>query len=653
MFDVIALRPIPTAAVDGVSFDRSDDGSRLRLRATRDLTGMRSASYSAVAVGVDFDRSTFPDDVEYLGFAVTQFALPVVAGADLGFDFRPAPNLHAPRAMVPLLARYGHGCTLLAPVTNPHEQIISAIDGVLSWGWHGDLDDVPAGFVTELGVYHGASPTEVLDRWGADVRASAGVQRPSRSSNPITSHLSYWTDNGAAYWYRTEPGRSITESVADAVEQLRADGVPVVGVELDSWFYPHETNRPINEIGYPHDVPPSGAMRWEPRADAFAGPSTGSVASADDDIDDHADDPHDAIDRFAARLGHPPLVLHARHVSPTSPYVDPQHWWVDDLAAQPIDPAFFRRWFDDAARWGATCIEQDWMLMYWFGVRALRAVPGRAMQWQHALDEHARATGVDLMWCMATPADMIAATSLERVIAVRTSDDYRFSDDPALLWTWFLTVNRLVRPLGLVPFKDCFFSNGAPGHGADPIDGDVHAELEALLSAMSSGPVGIGDRRGRTDRGIVMRTCDDDGRLLQPDHPIGLIDGCLFGAPARGDRLAWAITSTTLDGLTWTYVLAINTATDRAVIEDELDLAEIGLSDPHVLYDWRHQTWSVGRLIDATLEPRDWALYVCCPIVDRRAILGDPTKYVTMAGHPRHRRSVEISERVGPTLEGH
>ncbi len=96
--------------------------------------------------------------------------------------------------------------------------------------------------------------------------------------------------------------------------------------------------------------------------------------------------------------------------------------------------------------------------MYWFGVRQLRAVPGRAAGWQRALNHHAQETGVDLLWCMATPADMMLAASLDRVIAVRTCDDYRFADDPALLWTWFLTVNRLANTLGLPAFKDCFFS---------------------------------------------------------------------------------------------------------------------------------------------------------------------------------------------------
>ncbi len=618
----------PADLPHGVRVDFHEDrmgAERVVLVAETALAGVSTGWFTNPVASIAIDPPSLPADVEFLGFAFTQFALPVVAGPQLDFEFNPAPNLHAPRAMLPLLVRSATAgeCVLLAPVSNPHEQIITELDGTLRWGWHGDLDEIPAGLSTELGVYRGARPADVLERWGADLRVAAGVDRRPASANALTSHLSYWTDNGAAYWYRTEAGRTIAESVAEKVEELRALDVPVRAVELDSWFYRHEVSRPIDEFGYPHDVPPSGCWDWKPRPDAFplAGPAESSGPGE-----------LDAIERFADRLGRPPLVLHARHIAPGAPDVDPAAWWVDDLAAHPHDPAWFRRWFDDAARWGATCIEQDWMLMYWFGVRALRAVPGRAASWQRSLNEQAAATGIDLLWCMATPADLIAAVGLDRVIAVRTCDDYRFADDPAMLWTWFLTVNRLVSPLGLRPFKDCFFSAPGVDDRSDPTDGDAHAELEALLSAMSTGPTGIGDRIGRTDRDVVLRTCDADGRLRHPDHPIGLIDDCLFGSPARGERLAWATTSTTIEGRTWTYVVAINTATEHRTITDRVDFAELGLTDAHGIHDWRRGDAIVGTSIEVELAPRDWALFVCCPLGDDGSFTpGDRTKYVTTA----------------------
>jgi hypothetical protein len=583
-------------AVAGVVLDVVDTehGRHLTLRAAVDLRDIATGWFSQLAVGVPLTLAAA--DAQLLGFAFTQFALPVTAGPTLDFDFRPAPNLHSPPALGLLLVTSGDRTTLVAPLSAVHEQIVSVHGGELRWGWHGDLDEVSAGFESTVGIYDGETACEVLDAWAAELQA---LPPRRRDANPITSHLSYWTDNGAAYWYRTEPSRTIGASVVEAVGSLRADGVPVHAVELDSWCYVHETPRPIAEIGYPEEVPPTGMMSWTPRSDVF-----------DTTIDDFRADVDDA-----------PLVIHSRHVSPKSPYLADGDWWVDVLAAQPVDPQFFRRWFDDAVRWGVCCIEQDWMLMYWFGVRALRSAPGRAAAWQDALDRHAADTGVGLMWCMATPADIVHAASLPNVVAVRTSDDYRFAADPALLWTWYLTVNRLASALGLAAFKDVFFSGPS---GEDPIDGDEHAELEALLSALSAGPVGIGDRIGRTNREVVMRTCDADGRLRHVDHPVGLIDECLFGRPARGQRLAWATTTATVGSDVWTYVIAINTSTDHVVVYDTLPL-----DGWRSVLDWRRGALDDLDRLEVTLAPRDWAFWVVAA-PGHRADEGDITKYVTV-----------------------
>lgn len=584
-------------APSGVRIER--DGHRVTLRTERALRGLATGWFARpavwAAIEMDPERAA---SAEYLGFAFTQFALPVVAGPALDFDFHPAHNLHSPSAVGLLLLRSGDRTALVAPLTNVHEQIVAVHEGTLRWGWHGDLDDVPAGFSTTVGVYEAATAELCFAAWCADLRP---LPFRAADGNPITSHLSYWTDNGAAYWYRTEPGQTIADSVATTVEQLHDLGVPVRAVELDSWAYPHETLRPIAEIGYPEEVPPSGMATWTPRPDAYG---------------------DGGIEAFTDRLGQPPLVIHARHISPSSPYVAEGEWWADVLAAHPKDPAFFRRWFDDAVRWGVCAIEQDWMLMYWFGVRALRAAPGRAAQWQQALDRHASETGLGLIWCMATPADFVLAASLPQVVAIRTSDDYRFAADPAFLWTWYLTVNRLAGSLGLRAFKDVFFSGPA---GTDAIDGDAHAELEALLSALSAGPVGIGDRIGRTDPKVVLRTCNADGSLRHTDRPVGLIDDCLFGAPARGERLAWATTTVTeAGGAVWTYVVAINTAHEPVQLADALPLDGV-----RSVLDWRAGTTSSTDRLAVTLAPRDWAYWVVAP-PGRSADEGNLTKYVTI-----------------------
>lgn len=602
-----ALGPFHPRSVDGVRFD--DLGHAVRFTAERELSGLATGRFATPRVHAALRVGELPDPhTQFVGFAFTQFAMPVRASAGRPFDFRPAPNLRSPSAVIPLLLRDSAGrICLLAPLDSWHDQLIAVHQddaGVieLQWGWHGDLDTAPAGFAATLGIYDGESVTEVFARWGAEVRTAAATTKPVRGCDPLTSHLSYWTDNGAAYWYRTEPGRSLVATLEDKLSELDAIGVGIGSIELDSWFYPHEISRPVTEVGYLAEVPPTGMLEWSPRPDVLP----------------------EGVDDLARRLGGRPLVLHSRHVSPESPYLAEGEWWVD-FAAQPVDPQFFRRWFEDAAAWGATCIEQDWLMMYWFGVRQLREVPGRALEWQRTLDRLAGEHDMTLLWCMATPGDLMAAVGLANVVAIRTSDDYRFADDPATLWHWFLTVNRLADALGLATFKDCFLT--ARGDG---IDGDPHPDVEALLSAMSAGVVGIGDRVGRTDVELLGRIARPDGGLVTSDRPAVLADQSFFRSASDGDALCWA-TATSGE---WTYVIALHTATGGAAGTAIADAFEL---DGEVLvYDWRSQTAEPATTIRVELTHRDWALFVCCPItVDadgrRRSLVGDPSKYATMS----------------------
>ncbi|MEM8925377.1 MAG: hypothetical protein AAGD35_17885 [Actinomycetota bacterium] len=609
-----SLLPSPPAltateeVADGVRLERTDD--HLRIVATRPLKGLATGWFNQPAVHVAVEIDDLPRGTRLTGYSFAQFAWPVTGSGDEPFEFHPAPNVHSMPVVLPLLLAAPDGrVALLAPLDAWHEQVIGVVqdDGgirSLRWGWHGDLDEVPEGFAATLGLYEGTSAEALLRQWGEEVMASVGTVRPGRYDDPVVSHLSYWTDNGAAYWYRTEPGDDLPTTLERKAAELRDLGVPIGSFELDSWFYHHEISRPVTDVGYLEEVPPTGMLEWTPRPDVLP----------------------DGIEPLRRRLGDPPLVLHARHVAPTSSYVD-DDWWTE-LSALPEDPSFFRRWFDDAARWGATAIEQDWMVMVWFGLRELRRVPGRALAWQRGLDEAAGDNGLSLIWCMPTPADLLATLELDNVVAVRTSDDYRYAADPADLWYWYLTVNRLAWALGLTAFKDCFFSHDGTGlsDGDDGFGVDPHAEVEAVLSAFSAGIVGIGDRIGRTDVDRVRRLCRPDGMLIKPDRPMAIADQSLFRRRSDNGGLCWATTNSG----PWRYVLAIHTAEDDRPIGDALELEE-----EYLLYDWRAGTARVGRRIDCELARRDWSLHVCCPIEvgpdgSRTALIGDPDVYVTM-----------------------
>jgi hypothetical protein len=560
-----------------------------------------------------------PDDATAFGYAYTEFGLPTFSGPTCArFVLLPT----RPAVVQPLCLRTADQCLLVSPLDAFHEQVIAVPRGRgdaargVRCGWHGDLDGVPAGFASELAVWGGRGVRDTLEAFGAHLRARHATRRPSRYADAAVGRLSYWTDNGAAYWYRAAPGRSVEETLAQAVGELHAQRVPVHAVELDSWFYPHQITRPIDDPGA--SVPPTGLLAWEPRPDALPGGVSG----------------------LRERLGGPPLILHLRHFSGASPYFEGRAAWRDGERAHPVEALpFYEMLFDHAVAWGAVQVEHDWLVDCFLGVRGLRERPGRARAWQQAVDRAAGERGLSLLWCMATPADLLASVALERVAAVRTAGDYRYGMPSPQGWCWFLYGNALARALGLWPFKDVFLSE-ARGGG---LDGDPHAELEALLAALSGGPVGIGDRIGRTDRGVVMRTCRADGVLVKPDAPLAALERCFRAHAHRAEELLAAETYTDQPAGRTHYVLAVHASRAPGTLRLELPLAELGVPRDGAAWlarDWR--SGAVRRLrSDASLAfalaPCEWSLQQIAPLLPAGlAIFGDPALYAS-AGDRRVR----------------
>jgi len=571
----------------------------------------------------------WPTDAGAFGHQYTEFALPTFSDASCaGFFLLPM----RPAIVEPLWLRAGDRVLLVAPLDAFHDQVIAVPRGPdeaargVRCGWHGDLDAVPAGFASEIAVWGGAGHRTLLERHGALLQRRHATARRGRYADEAVGSLSYWTDNGAAYWYRTEAGRDVPGTLEATLAGLREARVPVGAVELDSWFYPHEILRPIDDPRT--DVPPTGALVWEARPDALP----------------------DGVLDLRRRLGDPPLILHGRHFSSRSPYFDRYPAWRDGDRAHPSTPDLFHALLSQARSWGAVQYEQDWLVESFLGVRGLRERPGRARDWQEGLDRAACANGLSLLWCMATPADFLQTLSLRAVGAIRTSGDYRYLVGSESLWCWFLYGNAFARALGLLPFKDVFLSSPGPAAGGggdeegDARSADPHAELEAALSALSAGPVGLGDRLDHTDRGIALRTCRDDGVLVKPDVPVAALERCFRRHAHLWPDPLVADTWSDHPAGRWVYALGLHASRAQDPLEVTLPLAELPL--PEGVADWIAWDWRAGSLarlgadghLAYTLPPRDWRLHVLCPVLPGRiAVVGDPGKYAT-AGDRRIRR---------------
>lgn len=588
----------------------------LRSEALADLDGTATGTYDqpsmAWPVFTPGERADggVPDDLKVLAYQHCEFGLPSVSDAGMaGFFLLP----HRPPTGWPLIATAPDGTSILvAPLDAFHDQVVGLNGGTVRCGWNGDLDRVPAGFSTDLAFIKAPTARDALDRWGRILLGRAGTVRPDPWSDALGATPSYWTDNGAAYWYKTEPGLDVAGSIVAAVEELRADDVPIGAVQLDSWFYPHVDLRPFDTDEWV--VPPSAMVAWEPRGDVLP----------------------EGIPALRERLGNPPLVAHIRHLSSEAPIAAEVPVHVDGPYAVPATSEGYERWLDSCVEWGVATFEHDWLVEVFFGVRGLREEPGRARAWQEGIDRAAGERGVTLQWCMATPADFAQTTTLRNVTSIRTCGDHGYIASAGQLWAWFCTTNALARSLGLAPFKDVF--------RADPEVAGDNGEPEALLSALSTGPVGLGDRVGRFDPSLAMRTCRADGTLIKPDVPIAATSATLLASPAFAPVPMVAEARTVhvdAGGAHTTYLFIAHCATSDDRITGSVSLASLDESAPTgdvIAWDWRAGTAerrSADASLDVDLAREDWTYHVLAPVLPGGiAVIGDASRFVP-AGRPR------------------
>ena len=622
----IAPGPVTSGSIT-TDHEAAHDGSAtvITLRADVATGGLATGIFERPSVGWTFrperrSPGDAPDAMIGVGFQYTEFALPVRASADLAiWTLMP----WRPPIVEPLAALAPDGrCILLGPLDTFFEQVISVpvpddLGRGITWGWHGDLARVPAGFSSSLAVVAGHGLRETLAAYTRLVTERHGTVRPPVDADVLGASLSYWTDNGAAYWYRTEPGRDTPTTLVDTVDDLRARNIPIAAVQLDSWFYPHEVIRPFDTDEWV--VPPTGLVEWEPRADVLP----------------------DGIEALRAALGDPPLVTHCRHLSSSSPLVERYPCWIDADRAQPCGPELYEHWLDRARQWGVETFEHDWLIECFLGVRGLREEVGRATAWQEGIDRASAERGLTLQWCMASPADMLQTATLSNVTSIRTSGDHGYLVGPGFLWNWFLLVNAMARGLGLRPYKDVFWSDHA--------DAERHSDVESLLAALSSGPVGLGDRLGGADREVVMRTCLADGRIVRPDVAISAIDACFARDAVREAVPLVGEAFTDHAAGRWSYIAAIH-ASDNLTrpehpgtpsIGATIGVSDLGESSPPgrtLMWDWRRGTAQVVEVDGewhVSLEHLEWDLRVLAPMSpDGLAVVGDPRRYAT-AGRAR------------------
>lgn len=518
---------------------------------------------------------------------------------------------------------------VFSPLDHFFISLVSFEEAEIRYGLIGDVNDVPAGFTHRFIKVEGKGINATIARWGELMREEYQTDIRDPYADPGLSYIGYWTDNGAYYYYNTEPEMNEEDTLLAVKADADAMGIPYGYFQLDSWWYFKEFNSGL--------LPGTGLVLWEPQPEMFP----------------------EGLTAFQQKLGLP-LILHNRWFAEENNYLEMDDFVFHKGMALPKGRAVYDRFMEDAVKWKAFTYEQDWLVTQYWGIPWLREAPGRAKLWMDNMHGAAADKGLTMQLCMSGAAHLLDSLRRPAVTTIRTSTDYQPSVSKETYYGQFHTINMLAAAVGLWPFKDNFHSS------------EDHAEAEALISTLSAGMLGAGDQIGVADKALIMRSCRADGLLLKPDRPVTPIDAMFL----EHQRPYITATESKREGLgSWTYMAAYHLAREHEErdYEDELHallmyegqdlgdmfvwpdavsdwrvdpVSDLGIKGPVVLYDWRK---AEARIVDAAFDMQpfphlyDHAYYVFAPILDNGlALIGEADKFVTLAD--KRFTEIQVSE---------
>jgi len=319
--------------------------------------------------------------------------------------------------------------------------------------------------------------------------------------------------------------------------------------------------------------------------------------------------------------------------------------------ALPLEQRFWDDLLRNASDWGMIVYEQDWLYTEFLGLNATTQSVSGAKKWLTQMATAAARVGVTVQYCMEMARFVLQSSTLPAVTQIRASDDYNPAGDsgnctppscnpPVQVDTYYIgTTSLLAWALDLAPSKDSFWST--PTQPGNPY-GDVaerYPAMQAAVAALSRGPVQVSDGVGYSDRSLILRTCDEAGRLLQPSRPATALDAAFHRSAGVGDGplakypnvLPITTTHTRVGDWKWAHILAINLEEPFMLLPAHLRPTDLGAGE-HVVYEGtRVSDFARGVTIPAC-GAGDFRLYHVAPrLANGWAYLGELAKFVPVA----------------------
>lgn len=489
----------------------------------------------------------------------------------------------------------------------------------ISSGLNAALRHIPAGFSQQTLLTFGHGINRTWDLWGKSLLALQGLQRPDNEADTVLKYLGYWTDNFAYYYYNYDLDKGYAGTLQSLVRRYRQEHIPIRYLQLDSWWYYKSFTDADGKIGKTKSprLPEGEWNRYGGLLEYRAHPALFPNGLA----------------AFQQSIGLP-LVTHNRWIDPASPYH--QNYKISGVAA--VDPKWWNHIADYLVNNGIITYEQDWLDRIYKYSPDFSATVDTADAF---LDDMARACiarGITMQYCMPYPCYFLQGSRYPNLTTIRVSDDGfcppRYNN--------FLYVSRLAFSMGIWPWTDVYRSTETNN---------------VLLSDLSAGPVGIGDKIGAENTNNLFKAVRADGVIIKPDAPALPLDQCYIADARHAQSPLVAAAYTDHRGLKTAYVFAFNRSKSG---DEQLDFtpAELGFDRPVCVYDYFAESGrraSPHKTVAASLAPNGAAYYIVAPFGKSGiAFLGDEGKFVStgkerIAWLKDEKRQLTVSVLFAPT----
>ncbi|MFX1304322.1 MAG: hypothetical protein ACFE9X_13285 [Promethearchaeota archaeon] len=504
-------------------------------------------------------------------------------------------------------------CIIISPLDGFLNTVISEDKNKrISCGIQGGIKKLPQGFSQKFILLFSKGINQSMEHLGDILLKYHNSKRKSLYANIVTSHLGFWTDNGAYYYYKPEKGMNYEDTMVAIKDYFEENTIPIGYYNFDSWWYLKHTRKFLTSILKPLIRLMGGGLfgntiRWE------------------------VDPKHFSTDlkTFYRERFKKPITAHNRRWDARSPYVEKFEFKIYKNHAVPLKKEFWDWLMAHAKESGIEVYEQDWMKNQIVSMPILRKNFNAQEEWLNSMATAAREKGIDVFYCMQTPGVLLHSIKHSNVNIARCSGDYNHRWPLSYRFIHSTQTNILFHAIGINSHPDVFRSRTMENVKFRPF-GERFPDFNCLYQILNAGVVAPGDKKENINWPLLQKTCRNDGLLLKPDKLLTAND-LMF----RKHRKYYICdTYSKIDNLTWRYIL-ISNIWPKKVKETYFTLKELGFDrNEYIVYDYLsgglNRIKSDNYIEIGKLQKYGYKYYILCPItLNNMALIGCPDKFVT------------------------